>query len=515
MATKKSLNDSINVAIFSALKVSELSKVPTLIISNPGIGKSTTVELFSKIRGYELVLLRGNSTTNEEIMGYDTVPEGLKKGAKAGALHLRPSWFDKLMDYKEQGKKTLLFLDEITTANEFVQASLLHLIFERMCGDEKLPDDTLIVAAGNYAQNLSNTMSLLPPTMNRFSIFNIVPREQDLDTFLCKYDGATTSITGECMDFMQELTNILTQIDSQEINLEESRKNKIGGYIEKCILTTTKRLWKGGSLDMTVTELNDIYASTENDDELKGFITFRTLNYLRDVTLAYFQAFGKDGIQSRNYLNSIKGLVGLAISRDKSKSGDVKTTDVSKEYFNDMKQAIAEILKLENKKLPEYQEFFLKLIKNGNTVVMNFPMPVINALGNKLDELIGDKELEKIERPIESVVVNKILDCLVESSKVECGAKYKLSPGQSIDVESLTKWIVSWNSIAKSVTSIIKLTSNPTRGYKDDVSSKLTSSLSEFSKIHNRLSSFKLNCLNSSEDSEALANLIPKINQIK
>ena len=74
----KSLNDSINVSIFTALKVSEMSKVPVLIMSNPGLGKSTTVEMFADVRGYSLILLRGNSTTAEEVMGYDVADTSLK-----------------------------------------------------------------------------------------------------------------------------------------------------------------------------------------------------------------------------------------------------------------------------------------------------------------------------------------------------------------------------------------------------------------------------------------------------
>ena len=134
----KSLNDSINVSIFTALKVSEVSKVPVLIMSNPGVGKSTSVEMYAKVRGYNLVLLRGNSTTAEEIMGYDVADTNLEEPT---TKHLRPSWYTKILKEHESGGKSLLFLDEITTANEYVQAALLHLVFERKVGDEKLPED--------------------------------------------------------------------------------------------------------------------------------------------------------------------------------------------------------------------------------------------------------------------------------------------------------------------------------------------------------------------------------------
>ena len=128
---KRSSNRNINTDIFCALKVAEKSRVPVLFLSNPGAGKSTTVSLFAKVRGYEVVLLRGNSTTAEEVMGYDVAPRDVSYDHKMAAISLRPSWFEEVVRNHEAGKKTLLFLDEITTANEFVQAALLHLIFER------------------------------------------------------------------------------------------------------------------------------------------------------------------------------------------------------------------------------------------------------------------------------------------------------------------------------------------------------------------------------------------------
>lgn len=141
----KSKNDNINISIFTALKVSEISKVPVLIMSNPGLGKSTSVEMFAEVRDYHLVLLRGNSTTAEEVMGYDVATSDQENPT---TRHLRPSWYTEILKVAEKGGKSLLFLDEITTANEYVQASLLHLVFERKVGSERLPENTLIVSAG-------------------------------------------------------------------------------------------------------------------------------------------------------------------------------------------------------------------------------------------------------------------------------------------------------------------------------------------------------------------------------
>jgi MoxR-like ATPase len=239
MASK---TNNLNVDIFCALKVSEVSGVPSLLLGNPGVGKTVSVYKFGEIRNYELVLLRGNSSTPEEIMGYDVSPRDVTYDKPMAAIHLRPSWFEEILRNHEAGKKTLLFLDEITTANEFVQAALLHLIFERKVGNEKLPDDTLIVSAGNYAGNLSNTMALLPPVMNRFMIYNITADHNDLDVFLNKYEGAIADVDGKCNDYMKDLTAVLEKMDKQERKVDEKKRNQIGEYIERSIKDTTRML---------------------------------------------------------------------------------------------------------------------------------------------------------------------------------------------------------------------------------------------------------------------------------
>lgn len=500
-------NESINTSIFAALKVSEVSKVPVLIVSNPGVGKSTTVELFAKIRGYELVMLRGNSSSPEDIMGYD-VP----KGDKEKAVHTRPTWFDELMENAVAGKKSLLFLDELTTANEYVQAALLHLVFERKCGAEKLPDDTLIVAAGNYFQNLSNTMTVLPPMMNRFMIYNVVPTVNDLDCFLCEFEGSIASPTGDCLDYVAELEKILKDIDSKELAIKRERYNRIGEYIENGIKSTTRRLWTHDKvLDMGVTELNTIYSETDQDSKLRGFITLRTLVYLKRITLAFYKCFGKDGILSKNYKNAVDGLVGLAVSR--SSNGEVKFTKVCKEYFDDMAQIINEIEKMENEKLPEYQNYFIDILNDSTTKVAKskLTIPELQGIINKIEELKRDGSVNKIERPIDGVVLNQLCTTLVATAKEECGGKFKLTAGESIPTETVIKWVNSWNTVSTLMSSVISLTNDPSKGYNDDVTKHVTKIIDDLKKVFGKLRSTKHALI--LKDGE-IANLIPEAKDI-
>ena len=103
MAKKNSNN--INVQMFTQLKVAEVSKVPVFFIGAVGAGKTTSVYMFAEVRGYEVVLLRGNSETNETIIGYSVAPKNVSEDHPSAAVHLRPDWFERILKIYEKGKK--------------------------------------------------------------------------------------------------------------------------------------------------------------------------------------------------------------------------------------------------------------------------------------------------------------------------------------------------------------------------------------------------------------------------
>lgn len=182
---------TINESIYMALSVSNASGVAPLLMGNPGAGKTTSVEFYAKANDMKMVLLRGSQSSPEEILGYevndgDEEVRGNLKVKKASKIC--PKWYDELLENHEKGVRTLLFLDEITTASSFVQAALLQVIFGREIDNGyRLPDDTFVVAAGNYAGNLSSDFNLIPPLMNRFCIFNVSITKDDIKAFMSKY----------------------------------------------------------------------------------------------------------------------------------------------------------------------------------------------------------------------------------------------------------------------------------------------------------------------------------------
>lgn len=500
-----SKTNNLNVDIFCALKASEVSGVKPLILSNPGIGKSTTVEAFAKVRGYEVVLLRGNSTSPEEVMGYDVPPSKVVLGESTGLAHLRPSWFQKLMEYHEQGKKVLLFLDELTTATEFVQAALLHLIFERKVHDEYLPEDTLIVAAGNYAGNLSTTMMLLPPTMNRFMIYNVAGDKDDLDVFLNKYEGAITSPTGECNNYLANLADLLKKMDEQEREVSEGTRNKIGEYIERSIKDTTKMLISTThEIDLTVSDLRNIYSDSEDEDKVYGFVTFRTLCYLRDVAVAWYLCFGKSGINSKNFRNVVDGLCGIGVVR---KGSDTKITKIGKNYFDQLVQVANELDKLDNNRLPEYVKFFVDITK-GNEAL---DIATLVALTNKLNEMTRDKEVSELDRPLDEDIIKNLCSSMektvAESGKMKIDIKSKKLTAPE-DVTKFTASVNLYNHVSDMLDAVRVMVEDANRNYYESTTKIVATSKSKIDNVGYKLRAV-LKLMES--DSPGISSVVPRI----
>lgn len=486
------ISNSVNEQIFYALKVSEVSNVPVLIISNPGVGKSTTVELFSKIRGYHCLVLKGNSSNNDEICGYDTVPEGITSvdgDVHPAAIGLRPAWFQEILDKEEQGQKTLLFIDEITTANEFVQAALLHVIFERSCKGEKLPKDTLIVAAGNYAANLSASMNLISPLMNRFAIFNIIPTSKDVTMYLNKFAGSIASQSHIPGDSMKELTQLLVSMDKQQLELPVEKYNQIGEYFETALTMATKMLIeKDKQLSWEVTDLSAVYSGDGcGDGKLYGFVTLRTLCYLRDWAIATYLCFGDRGIKSANFANAINGLCGIGLSYDGSrKNSEPKINKVGDTYRQCIESCLQDILKLDNSTCEEYSNFFIDLsekvgkVTNKTTGAVKAKNPLayelIPSLVSKLSSLAVDPKMQGIQTPVDEGILCCLSNSLSNSTD-ELTKKLKSKKndgGFSITPEQLNGAIQEWNTILSAFTEITRLVNDSNRKYSMEIKGSVT-----------------------------------------
>ena len=145
-------------ALLTAFKV----KRPVFLWGPPGIGKSEVVqEIADELGGY-MIDLRMAQMEPTDIRGIPYFNKENNKMDWAEPVDL-PS-----EELASQYPVVILFLDEMNSAPPAVQAAGYQLILNRRVGKYKLPDNVVIVAAGNRDSDKGVTYRMPMPLANRF-----------------------------------------------------------------------------------------------------------------------------------------------------------------------------------------------------------------------------------------------------------------------------------------------------------------------------------------------------------
>ena len=126
---------------------------PVFIWGAPGIGKSALVEQFAADMGLPCVSLLGSQLAPEDIIGIPTI-----KGETSEFLP------PKMIARKEP---YVLFLDELNACSQEVQKAFYSLIHERRIGEYHLPEGSIVVGAGNRAQDSAIVKKMSSALINR------------------------------------------------------------------------------------------------------------------------------------------------------------------------------------------------------------------------------------------------------------------------------------------------------------------------------------------------------------
>lgn len=114
------------------------------ISGSPGIGKSTIVASIASDAELKLMDYRASTGAPEDLNG---LPD--RQGDHAVFLPFTDNFPVDTTPLPEGYKGWLLFLDELSNAQKYMQGGLYKLILDRMVGARKLHDSVVIVAAGN------------------------------------------------------------------------------------------------------------------------------------------------------------------------------------------------------------------------------------------------------------------------------------------------------------------------------------------------------------------------------
>lgn len=134
---------------------------PVFIWGAPGIGKSSIVEDFAAELGLSCVCLTGSQLAPEDLIGVPQIVDGTSVFCPPRSL-VRKEPF-------------CLFLDELNACSLEVQKAFYSLILERRVGEYRLPEGSIVLAAGNRMQDGAITHPLPSALLNRMFHVELQP----------------------------------------------------------------------------------------------------------------------------------------------------------------------------------------------------------------------------------------------------------------------------------------------------------------------------------------------------
>lgn len=272
---------TIEKTILESIDISRNSGVPVLYFSNPGYGKTTTINKWAKANNYHVESLIGSQFSQDEILGFQVNNNGVLEV-------LEPEWYRRIIKAKENGQPSVLFLDELSMCAPSTQGALLHLCFAKeIRGGKKLPEDCLVLAAANYKDNLPEYCEIIAPQINRFCVVNLDNKDKSPTDILMEF----TSNFGDGKDLDHYIA------PSFEANVDEA---KIMSSIRK--------------------ELASLFMEYNNPDNSWGYISLenqniscayepienRVYNFISGRTISYFTRIMKSVMTSNKKLEMLE-----------------------------------------------------------------------------------------------------------------------------------------------------------------------------------------------------------------
>ena len=145
-----------------AIKKCFTKKRPLFLWGPPGIGKSEVVADITQELGGLMIDLRLGQMDPTDIRGIPFYNRDLNKMDWAPPIDLPDT------ETASQYPVVVLFMDEMNSAAPAVQAAAYQLVLNRRIGKYVLPDNVVMVAAGNRESDKGVTYRMPTPLANRF-----------------------------------------------------------------------------------------------------------------------------------------------------------------------------------------------------------------------------------------------------------------------------------------------------------------------------------------------------------
>ena len=138
---------------------------PVFIWGPPGIGKSSLVQQFAAQVGLPCVSLLGSQLAPEDLIGVPQIVDGTSRFCPPSMIARREAY--------------CLFLDELNACTHEVQKAFYSLIQERRIGEYVLPSGSIVIGAGNRAQDNAIVKPMSSALLNRMVHVHLTVSRRD------------------------------------------------------------------------------------------------------------------------------------------------------------------------------------------------------------------------------------------------------------------------------------------------------------------------------------------------
>ncbi len=185
------------------------ANVPVLLMGAPGTAKTATLEAIAAERGAYLEVLIASQQDPTTILGIPMPTED-----RLYTQPTTPQWARRINEAHDEGRPTILFLDELTTCPPVIIAPLLGVVQSRRADGWTLPADTRIVAAANPPDLAVGGYALDAAMANRWLHIDWAAPVADWVAWSAAQPSPTLRLVSEYIDAMgsQALLQVPTDI---------------------------------------------------------------------------------------------------------------------------------------------------------------------------------------------------------------------------------------------------------------------------------------------------------------
>lgn len=138
---------------------------PVFIWGAPGIGKSSLVEKFADEVGLPCVSLLGSQLAPEDLIGVPQIIEGKSRFCPPRMIAREEPY--------------CLFLDELNACSHEVQKAFYSLILNKRVGEYTMPEGSIVVGAGNRAEDSAIVKPMSSALINRMFHIELCASHRD------------------------------------------------------------------------------------------------------------------------------------------------------------------------------------------------------------------------------------------------------------------------------------------------------------------------------------------------